>query len=172
MERQKQTTEGGNKKRKKKKKQVEKSRKQEESKYIDKNKSKTESSTIEYNQVEDSFALFTRHLDGILTPQQLYKFRKVHEIHEELGKRGAPYKITESLRSQYGSISMTVVAYEKRLITGWSDRLAKLRALKQKHQVDATKKEIIIKFQKALVQKKTLHARKKKKRPKVNEYCL
>ena len=92
MERQKQTEEG-NKKRKKKKKQVEEARKQEESKCIDKDKSKIESPTIEYNQVEDSFALFTRHLDGILTPQQLNKFRKVHEIHEELGKRGAPYKI-------------------------------------------------------------------------------
>ena len=98
MERQKQTTEGGNKKWKKKKKQVEEARKQEESKYIDKNKSKTEFSTIEYNQVEDSFALFTCHLDGILTPQQLYKFRKVHEIHKELEKRGALYKIAESLQ--------------------------------------------------------------------------
>ena len=97
MEWQKQTTERGNKKRKKKKKQVEEARKQEESKYIDKNKSKTESSTIEYNQVEDSFALFTRHLDGILTLQQLSKFRKVHNIHEELEKREAPYKIAESL---------------------------------------------------------------------------
>ena len=96
--------------------------------------------------------------------QQLSKFRKVHNIYKELEKREVLYKIAESLELQYGSISMTVVAHEKRLITGWSNRLAKLRALKQKCQVDATKKEIIIKFQKALVQKKTLHARKKKKK--------
>ncbi|CAG8514093.1 13456_t:CDS:2, partial [Cetraspora pellucida] len=60
--------------------------------------------------------------------------KKVHDIHEELGKREASHKIAELLSLQYGSISVTVVAHKKRLIIDWSNRLERLRARKQKQQ--------------------------------------
>ena len=149
---------------KKKKKKKSDDNKLKESKGLTDGKVKT----IEPIQAEDSFALVSNFFSKILTTQQLNNLKKIHNVYEELESRGAGMKIEKSLELQYGSISLAVVAHEKKLIAGWSNRLTKLRALKQRHQADATRKEIIAKFQKALTKKK-VKCRKEKSKKLLNQ---
>ena len=149
---------------KKKKKKKSDDNKLKESKGLTDGKGKT----IEPTQAEDSFALVSNFFSKILTTQQLNNLKKIHNVYEELESRGAGMKIAKSLELQYGSISLAVVAHEKKLIAGWSNRLTKLRALKQRHQADATRKEIIAKFQKALTKKK-VKCRKEKSKKRLNQ---
>ena len=163
MERQKQATEKSSKKKKKKKKQVEEIKKLEELDQIDEEKRKTKSTTVTSIQAED-FSLISRYLGSNVTAQQLDRFKKVFNLCIELEANGAVSKMRNSLELQYGEISATTLAHNRRLETGWSNRLTRFRALKQKRQADATREEIIAKFQKALTKKKTKHLRKKERR--------
>ena len=155
MERQKQATEGSSKKQKKKKKQIEEKKKLEEPNQIEKNQSKAENATKELTQAEDPFAVVRQYFSKILTTQQLNRLRKIHDVYEELTTKEATFEIAKSIELQYGSIDPIVLAHRKRLVAGWSNRITRLRALKQKHQADATRREIIGRFQEALAKEKT-----------------
>ena len=164
MERQKQATEGSSKKRKKKKKQIEEKKKLEEPNQIEKNQSKAENATKEPTQAEDPFAVVRQYFSKILTTQQLNRLRRIHDVYEELTTKGATFEIAKSIELQYGSIDPIVLAHRKRLVAGWSNRITRLRALKQKHQADATRREIIGRFQEALAKGKTKNRRRKIKK--------
>ena len=164
MERQKQATEGSSKKRKKKKKQIEEKKKLEEPNQIEKNQSKAENATKELTQAEDPFAVVRQYFSKILTTQQLNRLRRIHDVYEELTTKGATFEIAKSIELQYGSIDPIVLAHRKRLVAGWSNRITRLRALKQKHQADATRREIIGRFQEALAKGKTKNRRRKIKK--------
>ncbi|CAG8690596.1 16895_t:CDS:1, partial [Cetraspora pellucida] len=100
----------------------------------------------------------------ILTTQELDRLKKVHNLCVELETNGALSKMKNSIEAQYGLISMTTLKFERRLKVGWSNRMMKICALKQKHHVDAIKKEIVAKFQKALTKEKARLRKKKKEK--------
>ncbi|CAG8794386.1 10275_t:CDS:2, partial [Cetraspora pellucida] len=115
-------------------------------------------------QAED-FSLISKYLGGILTTQELDRLKKMHNLYVELEANGALSKMKNSIKAQYGPISMTTLEFERRLEIGWSNRMIKIYALKQKHHVDAIKKEIVTKFQKAFTKEKArLRKEKKEKR--------
>ena len=122
MERQKQATERSSKKKKKKKKQVEEIKKLEELDQVDEGKRK--STTITSIQTED-FSLISRYLGSNVTAQQLDRFKKVFNLCIELEANGAVSKMRNLLELQYGEISATTLAHNRRLETDWSNRLTR-----------------------------------------------